>query len=122
MKLLIPAAAGAALLLVASAAMADVSGLVGNTVVGTFPDGNTVKVHMKADGTFDQTMGGQAASGTYAIDPAKGVCMTQTTPAPPADAQPMCVPSLDGKKVGDSWDLPGPKEGTTVKVTVVAGQ
>lgn len=122
-RLLVATAAGAALFLASTAAMADVSGLVGNTVVGTFPDGKTMKVHVKADGSFSNVMpDGSAVSGTY-TDDAKGVCFTQTTPPPEAGmAGPNCVATLSGKKVGDAWEVPGPASGTVVKVTVVPGQ
>src|SRR3954470_11524809 len=117
MKLLVSVAAGAALFLVSTAALADVSGLVGNTVVGTFPDGKTIKVHIKAGGAFDNVMpDGSAASGTF-TDDAKGVCFTQTTPPPPAGMEaPNCVATLSGKKLGDNWEVPGPASGTVVKV------
>jgi hypothetical protein len=122
MKLLISAAAGAALFLLSTAAMADVSGLYGNTVVATFPDGKVIKVQLKADGAFSETLpDGSAASGTY-TDDANGVCFTQTAPPPPADAKPTCAPDLAGKKAGDAWDAPGPQSGTTLKISVVAGQ
>lgn len=123
MKMFVSAAAGAALFLVSTAALADVSGLVGNTIVGTFPDGKTIKVHLKADGAFDNVMpDGSAAAGTY-TDDAKGVCFVQTTPPPPAEmAGPNCQATLSGKKVGDAWEVPGPASGTVVKVTVVNGQ
>lgn len=105
-------------LAMAMPAAADVSGLLGATVVGTFGDGRQVKVRLHADGTFNEVLpDGSPASGTW-TDGVDGVCFTETSPPPPAGTKPDCLPSLSGKKVGDIWDLPGPHP---FKMAVVAG-
>jgi hypothetical protein len=114
------AAAGAALGL-CGAAHADMSGMVGNTVVLAGGD-NTIKVQLHADGTYQTSLSnGTTVKGTWA-DNGGQLCYTQTDPAPPAGRpNPFCVPGMDGKKVGDTWSQPGPG-GATMNGSVVAGQ
>ncbi len=114
--------AGFGALALAGAAHADMSGMVGNTMVVTLPDNNTVKVQLHADGTYQTARSnGPTVKGTWA---AKGdqLCYTQTDPAPPADRpQPFCIAGMDGHKVGDNWSSPG-QGGATMKMGIVAGQ
>ena len=106
----------------ASGAHADMAGLVGNTVVLTTPDNNTIKVQLHADGTYQTVMSnGPGAKGTWKGDNGQ-LCYTQTDPAPaPGRPNPFCAQGMDGKKVGDTWTQPG-MGGGTMNGAVVAGQ
>lgn len=115
--LLLAAAAASAL---AGAAYADVSGLVGNTVLLTTPNGGQIKVQLHSDGTYVTTTPQGSVKGAWKFD-AGQLCYTQTDPAPPAGRpNPFCAPGMDGKKVGDTWSQQGP--GGEMKGSVVAGQ
>jgi hypothetical protein len=116
-------AAGLALALVATAARADVSGLVGNTVVGTTPgDGLTRRIQLHADGTYRIVVSdGSASSGTWSLDGVK-LCYFALDPKPAAGApNPLCVEGMDGHKLGDAWTTTG-HHGLQMKMTVVKGQ
>ena len=104
-------------LALAGAAQADMAGVVGNTIVVTTPQNATVKVMLRAEGTYQtEASGGPSASGTWAVQ-GDQICYTQSNPAPAAgQPQPFCVQGLDGHKVGDSWSAAG------MAMTVVAGQ
>ena len=112
--------ASAAALLCAGVAQADMSGLVGNTVVLTTP-GGAIKVQLHADGTYQTTTPGGVDKGTWKADGGQ-LCYTQTDPKPPAERpNPFCVQGMDGKKVGDTWTQPG-QGGASMSGTVQAGQ
>ncbi len=117
-RLLLAAAGSLALLGVAHA---DVAGLVGNTVLLTTPDNNTIKIQLHADGTYQTLVSnGPGAKGTWKVDNGQ-LCYSQTDPAPPAGRpNPFCAPGMDGRKVGDTWTQPGP--GGNMNGSVVAGQ
>ncbi len=104
------------------AAWADMSGLVGNTVVANTPNG-AIKIQLHADGSYQTVLpNGSGASGTWSEDANGGLCYKQTNPAPPADRpNPFCAPGMSGKKVGDSWSQQGPG-GNAMTVSVTAGQ
>ncbi len=103
------------------AALADMSGLVGNTIEITTPNG-VIKVQLHADMTYQTTLpNGSTIKGTWA-DQGGQLCYTQTDPPPQAGApSPFCAPGMDGKKVGDSWTMSGPN-GASMTQQVVAGQ
>jgi hypothetical protein len=112
--------AGAAVAL-GGAAWADMSGLVGNTIHMTGPNNMDIKVQIKADGTYQTVSAQGTVKGTWKADGDK-LCYTQTDPAPPAARpNPFCAQGMDGKKVGDTWTVPGPNN-TTMNGSVVAGQ
>lgn len=116
-RVLLLAAAAAAF---AGAAYADVSGLVGNTVVLTMGNGGQIKVQLHADGSYQTTTPQGTVKGAWKFDNGQ-LCYTQTDPAPPAGrTNPFCAPGMDGKKVGDTWSQQGP--GGSMQGAVVAGQ
>jgi hypothetical protein len=119
-ELLIGAAAGLAL---AGVAHADMSGLVGNTILINGPPGGPIKIQLKSDGTYQTVSAAGTAKGTWKADGDK-LCYTQTDPAPPAGRpNPFCAQGMDGKKVGDTWTVPGgPNGGPAMNGSVVAGQ
>lgn len=115
--------AGLGLALMAGAAHADVSGLVGNTVVGTTTgDGLTRRIQLRADGTYRITVSdGSFSTGTWSTQGDK-LCYLRIEPKPgPNDANPLCVVGLDGHKPGDAWTTTG-HHGLAMKMTVVRGQ
>ena len=118
------AAALAALagLTLAGPASADMSGLVGNTVVGSTPDKLTRRIQLHADGSFRISVSdGSVSTGTWTSDGPK-LCYNMISPPPAAGApNPLCVDGLDGHKVGDSWMTTGHR-GLPMTMTVVAGQ
>ena len=109
-------------LALAGTASADMTGMVGNTVVLAMPDNSTIKVQLHADGTYQTVVAnGPAVKGTWAAVNGQ-LCYTQTDPAPAAGRpNPFCVQGMDGRKVGDTWTQPGPG-GATMNGSVVAGQ
>ena len=111
----------AAALVYAGAAHADMSGLVGNTIQLSGGNGFSVKVQLHADGTYQTTTAQGVVKGTWKDDGGK-LCYTQTDPAPPAGRpNPFCAEGMDGKKVGDTWTIPG-QNGASMKGSVAAGQ
>ncbi len=112
----------AALALTAGAAQADMSGLVGNTVIGTTTDGLTRRIQLRADGGYRITVSdGSVSTGTWTEDGDK-LCYNRIDPKPAAgDQNPLCVQGLAGHKVGDIWTTTGHR-GLPMKMTVVQGQ
>jgi hypothetical protein len=116
--LVIGAAAAMAL---AGVAHADMSGLVGNTILIDGVPGGPIKIQLKGDGTYQTVSGAGTVKGTWKADGGK-LCYTQTDPAPPAGRpNPFCAEGMDGKKVGDTWTIPG-QNGASMKGSVAAGQ
>jgi len=116
----LPAAVAA--LALAGVAHADMSGMVGNTIVLTGANNMMIKVQLRADGTYQTAVGGgPTVKGTWK-DKDGQLCYTQTMPAPAA-GQPaeFCAQGMNGRKVGDTWTQPGPG-GATMNGSVVAGQ
>ena len=113
--------AGAAALALAGVAHADMSGMVGNTIVLAGANNLMIKVQLHADGTYQTVVGGGPTVKGAWKDKDGQLCYTQTEPAPPA-GQPaeFCAPGMNGRKVGDSWTQQGP--GGTLNGSVVAGQ
>jgi hypothetical protein len=111
-----------ATLAVASVAHADMSGLVGNTVIGSTPDGLTRRVQLRADGSYLITVSdGSSSKGTWKADEAR-LCYTRIDPPPAAGGQnPLCVEGFDGHKVGDKWTATG-HNNLPMTMTVIAGQ
>jgi len=100
--------------LAAGPASADMSGLVGNTIVANYSDGSVTKVHPTADGTFTIERAGGTFHGTWKDD-GQQVCYQESDPSVKA----VCSPSTP-RKVGDSWSVTDPN-GVTVTVTIAAG-
>jgi hypothetical protein len=118
-RVLLLAAAGA--LALAGAARADMSGMVGNTIVLTGANNTNIKVQLHADGTYQTVIGGgPTIKGTWKDNNGQ-LCYHQTDPAP-AGGQPadFCAPGMNGRKVGDTWTQQGP--GGQMNGSVVAGQ
>jgi hypothetical protein len=112
----------AAALALAGAAHADMSGLVGNTIQITGANNLNVKIQLHADGTYQTTSPQGVVKGTWKADGDK-LCYTQTDPAPPAGRpNPFCAQGMDGKKVGDTWTVPGQGGAPGMNGSVVAGQ
>ena len=113
------ASACAVAVFIASGARADnMSGMYGNTVVCSYPDGNVTKVYVEQGGAYTVIRGGQTIAGNWADD-GTNVCYTETNPAPPAGTKPVCVASK-AWKVGDGWQVTDPK-GATCNAVLTAG-
>ncbi len=115
------ALAGAAVLALAGVAHADMSGMVGNTIVLTGANNMSIKVQLHADGSYQTAIGGgPTVKGTWKDNNGQ-LCYHQTDPAPAAGQQAdFCAPGMNGRKVGDTWTQQGP--GGQMNGTVVAGQ
>jgi hypothetical protein len=117
---------GVAALGVASVAVADMSGLFGNTIVA-FDRRNpeiVVKTQLNADGTYQAWVSGNlgkpvTTQGTWNEQDGK-LCYTQTSPPIPGRPIHFCIHDMDGKKVGDTW-IDRWEDGGTYKSRVVAG-
>jgi hypothetical protein len=116
---------GATALGVASVALADVSGLFGNTVV-EYDRQNpqfVVKVQLYADGTYQSSasVGFKTitTTGTWKEQDGK-LCYTQTSTPTPGTPTYFCAKGGDGMKVGDTWIERWP-DGRMFKARVVAG-
>ncbi len=117
---------GAAALAMVSAAVADVSGLIGNTVVEydrQKPE-IVVKTQLYADGTYQSWVswpgGDTTTKGTWKEQDGK-LCYTQTSKPIPGRPTYFCAKGMDGKKVGDTWIERGWDDGRWYKSRVVAG-
>lgn len=117
---------GAAALGVASAAVADVSGLVGNTVIAYERQHReiTIKVQLHADGTYQTWISGglgkpATTQGTWNERDGR-LCYTQTSLPVPGRPTHFCAHDMNGKKVGDAW-LERWDDGMWYKARVVAG-
>ena len=116
---------GAAALAVASLALADVSGLIGNTVV-EYDRQNpeiVIKTQLHADGTYQTSVSAGfkpiTTAGTWKEQDGK-LCYTQTSKPIPGNPTHSCAHDMDGKKVGDTWVEQWPN-GRMFKAQVVAG-
>ena len=115
--------AAAVLGLAGGAAQADMSGMVGNTIVLSGDNNMQIKVQLHADGTYQTAIsGGPTMKGTWK-DKDGQLCYTQTDPAP-QQGQPaeFCAAGMNGHKVGDTWTQAGPGGSGGLKGAVVAGQ
>ncbi len=118
-SILIAAAAASSL---AGAARADMSGLVGNTVVGVTPDKVTRRIQLHADGSYRITLSdGSVSTGTWSEDAGKLCYNRIDPPAPAGSPDPLCVQGFDGHKAGEAWSAPW-RNGGTMSLTVVPGQ
>jgi hypothetical protein len=122
MKRIILAAAAVVALSTSAFAADQFAGAYGNTVTQTLPDGTKITVYVNADGTWQQTMGGKTAKGTYVWKDATHACFTQTDPAPTNPKMNGNCTEITGEhKVGDSWTVPTP-DGKSVSMTITAGR
>ncbi len=117
---------GGAALGVVSVALADVSGLVGNTIVEydrQIPE-IVIKVQLHADGSYQSWVSGGlttiTTNGTWKEQDGK-LCYTQTSKPIPGRPTYFCAKGMDGKKVGDSWLRRDDDYGRWYKGRVVAG-
>jgi len=116
---------GAAALAVVPVAVADVSGLIGNTSV-LYDRQNpemVIKVQLYADGTYQTWISAGfktvTTKGTWTEQDGK-LCYTQTSEPVPGRPIRFCAHNMDGKKVGDTW-LERWDDGRMYKGRVVAG-
>ncbi len=119
---LLRASLAAACLVLAAASPADMSGLVGATVLGSTPDKVTRRIQLHADGTYRITLSdGTVSSGRWSQKDDQLCYDRVDPPPPPGGANPFCVSGFAGHKVGDRWTLPW-RNGGTMTLSVVAGQ
>jgi hypothetical protein len=116
---------GAAALGVVSVALADVSGLFGNTSV-LYDRQNpefVVKVQLHADGTYQTWVSAGfkpiTTMGTWMERDGK-LCYIQTSKPIPGTPTYFCAKGMGGRKVGDTW-LERWDDGRMFKGRVVAG-
>lgn len=90
-----------------------------NTTKATNAKGEVTKLWYAKDGTFTGDANGTAIKGTWALKD-NTVCLTQTEPAPAADAPTnMCNP-IAAHAVGDAWEI---GEGDAkIKLELLAGK
>ncbi len=124
-KLRISLLSGVAAFGVASAALAEVSGLFGNTVVA-YNRRNpeiVVKTQIYADGTYQTWVSAgfntSTTAGTWKEQDGK-LCYTQTSKPIPGGPSYFCAKGMDGKKVGDTW-IDRREDGASYKSRVFAG-
>lgn len=112
----------AALLGSSSPALADMSGLVGDTVIAESPNGVVRRIELRADGAYRISLSdGQVATGRWS-EKAGRLCYDRIDPPPgPGAANPLCVDGFDGHRPGDRWRAPW-REGRTLKMSVTPGQ
>ncbi len=109
-----------------SVAAADVSGLLGNTIVA-YDRRNpeiVIKTQLHADGTYQTWVSGGLGKpittrGTWQELDGK-LCYTQTSKPIPGRPTHFCAKGMGGRKVGDTWILLW-DDGTMYKGRVVAG-
>ncbi len=102
-------------------AFADVSGLVGNTVIATTSDGITRRIRLHADGTFLISVSdGTSATGRWSEKDGK-LCYDRDAPIGHEPPPQLCVEGFAGHRLGDRWTLPGHK-GLVMTAKVVKGQ
>ena len=108
-------AATLAVFAVGAASAGTMDNMIANSV--NLTDSAGVQTHwtFTADGTYHMTgANGASATGTYTSD-ATHFCMT------PAGGQQACHPAMvEGKNVGDTWQVTDP-DGKTATLTIVAG-
>jgi hypothetical protein len=114
---------GAAALGMVSVAIADMSGLIGNTIVEHDRQNPevVVKTQLYADGSYQTWVSGGATSkGTWKERDGK-LCYTQTSTPLPGYPTYFCAKGMDGRKVGDIWIERGWADGRWYQGRVVAG-
>jgi hypothetical protein len=122
MRSLVGALAASVMFVGVALAMDDpMAGAYGNTVTVTNANGETTKLVIREDKSYEATLhDGAVHKGTWSLS-ADGtqVCFTQTEPAPAEGATPACGMVQPGKKAGDSWEE---GEGDQkITVSIVAG-
>ena len=117
--------AAAATVLFSGAALADDPFAVayGNTVTQTMADGTKIVIYVNPDKTWQQTVNGKTAKGTYAWKDATNVCFTVTDPAPADPTKATFCSQIKGDhKVGDTWTETAGDGKTQVTVAITAGR
>jgi hypothetical protein len=91
-----------------SAAFAQdvMSGVYGNTVTVTNAKGETTKLILSEDKSYQATLpDGNVHKGTWTVNAASTeICFTQSEPVPAPEQKPTCGAVLPGKKAGDTWE------------------
>jgi hypothetical protein len=104
-------------LLAASSANAAPSGLFGNTLQITAPDGGVTKIYVNADATYSRVdSAGNGTSGSW-NETGDKLCFTQQSPS---QAAALCGPTI-GQSVGNSWTGTRP-DGSVSHLTIVSGR
>jgi hypothetical protein len=113
----LPALSLAITLIAAVAANATPSGLFGNTLQITGPDGGVSKVYVNADGTYSRTdPSGNSTSGSWAETDGQ-MCFTQQAPT---QGSALCGPLIT-HAVGDNWTGNRP-DGSVSQLTIILGR
>ena len=104
-------------ILAAGSASATPSGLFGNTLQITGPDGGVTKIYVNADGTYSRVApSGGATSGSWAEADGQ-MCFTQQTPS---QGTALCGPAIS-QSVGSSWTGTRP-DGSVSQLTIISGR
>lgn len=116
---------GAGALGLVAVAVADVSGLIGNTLVlhdRQNPE-IVIKTQLNADGSYDASVSDglntTVTTGTWKEQDGK-LCYTQTSKPIPGRPTYFCAKGMDNRKVGDTW-LERWNDGRMYKGQVIAG-
>ena len=104
-------AAASALFAAQGASAGDMTGLFGNTIECTYPNGNVTKVWVKDGGQYTVLRDGNTVNGTW-VDNGDQACYTETDPAPPAGTKPVCASSAP-MKIGATWSITDPSGATS---------
>jgi hypothetical protein len=104
-------------LLAVGSASATPSGLFGDTLQITGPDGGVTKFYVNANGTNSRVdPAGNSTSGSWAETDGQ-MCFTQQSPS---QAAARCGPVI-GQSVGNSWTATRP-DGSVSHLTIVSGR
>ena len=117
--LILSTVAGALLFGTAFAADDVLANRYGNTTKATNAKGEVTKLWYAADGTFTGDANGTAIKGTWKLNGDK-VCLTQTDPAPAADAPTNQCNPVTAHNVGDSWEIGEGEQ--KIKLELLAGK
>ena len=110
-------AALAITVLTAAPANATPSGLFGNTLQITGPDGGVSKIYVNADGTYSRVSpAGGTTSGSWAETDGQ-MCFTQQSPTQGAA---LCGPLIT-QSLGDSWTGKRP-DGSVSQLVIISGR
>ena len=118
LKLVVPFAAATMIAVMAGPpAVAAPSGLYGNTLKITGPDGGVTKIYVNADATYSRVdSAGNTTSGTWAE--ANGqMCFTQQTPT---QGSALCGPLIT-QSMGNNWTGTRP-DGSVSQLTIISGR
>jgi hypothetical protein len=101
----------------AAPAFATPTGLFGNTLQITAPNGTVSKVYVNSDSSYSRVdSAGNTTSGTWA-ETEDQMCFTQTSPT---QGQALCGPVIT-QSAGQSWSGTRP-DGTISQLTILSGR